>query len=194
MKPTFLKILFALSLAASTLPIADAQDSEDAGPKPPKKLIFQPGAKVPDLSAASTPTPVPVSRAMAMDPTVAKIISDFFDRLQRNKVDEAYDQLTTGTAIAEKTEDVANLKAKTAEAIRLFGDIEGRELVSMKVVGQHLFSATYLSLGSEMPLRWKFYFYRLDASWKLIDIGVDDRLVDIFEDKDPSPGPAPKAP
>ena len=57
-----------------------------------------------------------------------KIIARFFSYLQRKEVDQAYDQLTRGTKIAERAEDVKTLKTKTKEAVnreeflRIFSD------------------------------------------------------------------------
>ena len=106
----------------------------------------------------------------------------FFSALQRKEVDAAYDQLTKGTKIAERAEDVKMLKSKTKDAISVFGVISGFELVTKKTVTERLTSYTYISLGKEFPLRWRFYFYKPQDSWKLIDLRVDDRLASIFEE------------
>jgi len=125
--------------------------------------------------------------------SVDKIVDTFFSLIGKNQIDQAYDTLTNGTKIAEKAEDVATLKSKTREAIKLFGDINGYDLVAIKNVGAHLMCATYLSLGKEFPLRWKFYFYKSDNAWRLVDIRVDDRLVDIFDERNPHPQPTDAA-
>jgi hypothetical protein len=113
-----------------------------------------------------------------------KIIARFFSYLQRKEVDQAYDQLTRGTKIAERAEDVRTLKSKTKEAITVFGPILGYDSVLKKNVGSRLVSYTLLSLGKEFPLRWRFYFYKPQDTWKLIDIRVDDRLVAIFDESE----------
>lgn len=134
----------------------------------------------------------------------------FFSRLTEGRVDAAYDGLLKGTKIAESPKDVATLKAKTREAIRVFGDINGADFVSEQKVGNntslaHLERLTYLSLGKQFPIRWRFYFYNAESNiardcpenavrtngiWKLIDIRIDDRLLDMFEE----PAPAKSAP
>src|SRR5207253_862216 len=101
-----------------------------------------------------------------------KIIARFFSYLQRREVDQAYDQLTRGTKIAERAEDVKTLKAKTKEAISVFGPILGYDSVSRKSVGVRLVSYTLVSLGKEFPLRWRFYFYKPQETWRLIDLRV----------------------
>ena len=113
-----------------------------------------------------------------------KIIARFFSYLQRKEVDQAYDQLTRGTKIAERAEDVKTLKSKTKEAINVFGPILGHDSVVKKNVGTRLVSYTMLSLGKEFPLRWRFYFYKPADSWKLIDLRVDDRLAAMFDETD----------
>ena len=111
-----------------------------------------------------------------------RIIARFFSYLQRKEVDQAYDQLTRGTKIAERAEDVKTLKAKTREAISVFGPILGYDFVAKKNVGVRLVSYTIVSLGKEFPLRWRFYFYKSQEAWKLIDLRVDDRLATMFDE------------
>jgi hypothetical protein len=41
-----------------------------------------------------------------------------------------------------------------------------------------------LSLGKEFPLRWRFYFYKPQDSWRLIDLRVDDKLVAMFDESE----------
>ena len=113
-----------------------------------------------------------------------KIIARFFAQLQKKEVDVAYDQLTRGTKIAERAEDVRTLKSKTKEAITVFGPMLGYDSVVTKKVGTRLVSYTLLSLGREFPLRWRFYFYKPMDAWKLIDIRVDDRLAAMFDETD----------
>ena len=111
-----------------------------------------------------------------------KIIARFFSYVQRKEVDQAYDQLTRGTKIAERAEDVKTLKSKTKEAITVFGPVLGYDSVVTKKIGTRLVSYTLLSLGKEFPLRWRFYFYKPQDTWKLIDLRVDDRLAAMFDE------------
>ena len=77
-----------------------------------------------------------------------------------------------------------SLKTKTREAIDVFGAVIAYELVESKNVGVRLLRRTYLSVGKEFPLRWRFYFYKPDLAWRLIDLRVDDRLPGIFDEPD----------
>ena len=151
------------------------------------------GSPAPAVVAKPTAQPVAEPAAPAVETTVPseseaespeKIIARFFSYLQRKEVDQAYDQLTRGTKIAERAEDVKTLKSKTKEAITVFGPMLGFDTVVKKNVGTRLVSYTLLSLGKEFPLRWRFYFYKPQETWKLIDLRVDDRLATMFDEAD----------
>lgn len=137
--------------------------------------------------AGKTPTPSTTPALPAASESVDRIVENFYGLLTKGQVDEAYDFLTKGTRIADDLPRMASLKGRTKDAIKLFGDIQGFELVSIQNSGTHLMRATYISLGKTAPLRWRFLFYRLDKTWKLIDLGVDDRLSDLFDDNKPQP-------
>ena len=111
-----------------------------------------------------------------------KMAAEFFGSLEKGQIDEAYANLTKGSKIIEKPEDLRVLKQKTKEAIEVFGAIQGYELVETKPVGTKLMRRTYLSLGAEYPLRWRFYFYLANNRWRLIDLRVDDRLTGMFDE------------
>ena len=141
----------------------------------------------PSVQAVAEPA-TPVVETVVPSETEAdgpeKIIARFFSYLLRREVDQAYDQLTRGTKIAERAEDVKTLKAKTKEAITVFGPMLGYDTVVKKNVGSRLVSYTLLSLGKEFPLRWRFYFYKPQETWRLIDLRVDDRLAAMFDETD----------
>jgi len=154
-------------------------------------IAFSPGlglsAQPPAVPAVPANTEPPVATA-APDEAEAegpeKIIARFFLSLQRKEVEQAYDQLTRGTKIAERAEDVKTLKLKTKDAIGVFGPILGYDTVQKKNVGTRLVSFMAISLGKEFPLRWRFYFYKPQDTWKLIDLRVDDRLGAMFDEPD----------
>ena len=137
---------------------------------------------------AQSPTPEPVIQ-----------VSAFFGTLVEGRVDAAYDELLKGTKIDERPKDVAILKTKTRDAFRVFGDINGYETVDSKDIGTHLRRLTCISIGKSYPIRWRFYFYNPTISvpaknpptennsvWRLIDIRIDDRLMDMFEEPAPA--------
>ncbi len=153
----------------------------------------RPAPKISKPNLAPEPTaPAPTAVAPAADSLPGtpegeapeKTIARFFGYLQRKEVDQAYDQLTKGTKIAERAEDVKMLKSKTKDALAVFGVMTGFDAVAKKTVGERLVSYTYVSLGKEFPLRWRFYFYKPQENWKLIDLRVDDRLSAMFDETD----------
>lgn len=161
---------------------ASAKASEKAAAATPKTTP-KPGAKVAELAAEhpdDAATPAVVTSTVPPEP--AQIARAFFALLGKADIDGAYASLMKGSRIGDRPEEVKTLKSKTKEAIDLFGVIHGYDLVEIKNVGERLMRATYLSLGHELPLRWRFYFYKAEADWKLIDIRVDDKLTGIFDE------------
>ena len=138
---------------------------------------------------AQAPSAKPAVIAEAQPPAVVaetpeKMVNRFFGHLQKKDVETAYEQLTRNTKIAERADDVKTLKAKTREALSVFGAMGGYEVVSTKMVGERMVRYTVVSLGKEFPLRGRFYFYKPADAWKLIDMRVDDRLAAMFDETD----------
>ncbi len=173
--------------------------------KPRKKMVFPPGAKTPEASSSQenvptakvvpaerepvrSGTPRPADTLPAVDMSAAdapdQMAQRFFSALQKADVDGAYDHLTRGSKIAERPEESKALRAKTREALDVFGVLIGYQMIESKNVGERLLRRTYVSLGKEFPLRWRFYFYKPELAWRLVDLRVDDRLSGIFEEPD----------
>ena len=74
----------------------------------------------------------------------------------------------------------------TQQAVQIFGNMLGHEILRVKAVGTRLVNVTCLSLGKDFPLRWRLYFYKSADTWRLIDIRVDDRLADMFGESAPA--------
>jgi hypothetical protein len=182
----------ACALIAVGVGVSRAQE------KPRKKMTFYPGAPPAATGAgnvasgsatsgnAAPANATPGEAVPAVDfsgaEAPAQIAGNFFALLQRGDVEKSYAELTRGSKIAERPEDLKTLKAKTREAIEVFGAIFGYELVDSKNVGTRLLRRTYLSLGRDFPLRWRFYFYKSENTWRLIDLRVDDRLAGMFDE------------
>lgn len=177
---TFRDGLLICGLMTLALP-AGAED------KPGRKTtVIQPGAKAPD-APAPVAAPAGGDREdfdLSSPEAPAKFVNRFFALLQKGDVDGAYDGLIRGSKIAERPEESKALRAKTREAIQSFGSVLGFQLIESKNVGEHLLRRTYLSVGKEFPLRWRFYFYKPDMAWRLVDLRVDDRLSGMFEEFD----------
>jgi hypothetical protein len=140
----------------------------------PNRLVFPPGAKEP----APTPSQS-LTAGKGQNPT--EVLDLFFGALKANQIDSAYDSLVKNTIIADRADDVKSLKTKTKQALDSYGPISGYEVVDEKVVGTCLIRRTCISLNSDLPLRWRFYFYKSDA-WRLVDIRIDDGLVELFDE------------
>jgi len=163
---SFSKILLALiacSIASANVEAADGK----------KRMVFPTGSE--GATAKATPTPKP-----ALDPT--EILKQFFEDLQADKLDAAYQGLVKNTIISERTENTDQLKEKTRLALDNFGPVKGYEIVETLQVGDALFRFTCLSLNEDVPMRWRFYFYRAGSQWKIIDLRVDDGIADLFEE------------
>lgn len=200
--PPALAILAALVLPP--LP-AVAQDSGD-GKK--NRMVFEPDAKTPSVhedaegkarpveeaapspepatdSAPAPPTrpiPLPPERPENLPDSVAKILDLFYGQLAKGNIEGAYSALTDKTVIAKEPEEIRQLKEKTGQALSLFGKIGGYEILDVSEVGGRLLGVTCISLGELYPLRWKFFYYKPNDTWSLIDIRVDDGITDLFPD------------
>jgi len=182
-----------LIAAAALAGAADAQEKVAApkAEKPvekPKVLTFQPEAKLPATAESKPALP-----SALLDGPV-QVVTTFFASLKEGKIDDAYATLTNGSKIAEKPEELRQLKAKTREAIEVFGPISGFDHVESRVIGHRLVRATYVSLGKVFPLRWRFYFYKPEDVWRLIDLRVDDKLTGIFEEPEEAKSAEPLQP
>lgn len=186
----------ALGAAALLPPEVCAQEKagSSSGSKGARKsLTFQPGAKTPDEAPASSTPAAAASSPVAMDGP-GKAVAEFFAMVQRGQIEEAYTMLTKGSKIADRPDEIGALKSRTQDAINLFGPLSGFDLVDHKAAGRFLVRRTYLSLGRDYPLRWRFYFYFTENQWRLVDLRVDDRLGAMFDEDEESQPEAGKAP
>lgn len=149
--------------------------AQPSGEKEKERLIFSTGTNTP---AAPAPMPGPARR---LD-KAGEAMDMFFLALKANQISAAYDALVKDTIIAERAADVTALKEKTKQAFESYGPISGYEVVDEKIVGSSLLRRTCISLNTDLPLRWRFYFYRSEGAWRLVDIRIDDALVELFEE------------
>jgi len=150
--------------------------AQEPGSDPRKRMIFQPGETVPEAPVA-TPTPVPVRSGKPIE-----AIQAFFLALKTGEVDAAYEALVRDTVISERRENVKELKARTRQALDSYGPVAGFEVIGTLPAGESLIRFTCISLNNDLPLRWRFYFYKGPGGWKLVDLRVDDGLVELFEE------------
>ena len=175
-KPGAARILALALLAAAPVFRPAATRAEE----PKNRMVFSLDGGGP----ISSPTPQLALSTAEAGParTPDESVKLFFAALQGGDVDAAYDALVKGTIIAERPEDVTSLKERTKQALDGYGPIGGYEMAAEQRVGEHLLRKTCISLNEDLPLRWRFYFYRAGADWKLVDLRVDDALVELFED------------
>ena len=175
-------IIILLLLAAGTL--TAQEKNEDTK----KRMTFPVGtarptpASQPAMSLVPAATPQPLATGPVKPPDPFDVVVAFFDALKGGQVDAAYDELVKNTIIADRKEDVAALKAKTKQALDSYGPVSGFEPVETIEIGTCLRRHTCISLNQDLPLRWKFYFYRNASGWRLVDLRVDDGLAELFDD------------
>jgi len=138
-----------------------------------KRMVFPTGT---DSAAKPQNSPSP----RALEPT--DVLRQFFSDLQADQLDSAYQGLVKNTIISERTENIDQLKEKTRQALDNFGPVKGYEIVESLQAGDSLFRYTCVSLNEDVPMRWRFYFYRSGTQWKIIDLRVDDGIADLFEE------------
>jgi hypothetical protein len=114
---------------------------------------------------------------------IQKVITTFFNLLKQDKIDEAYDIILTNTKIKGREDEVKGLKKQTLDAITTYGPILGFEIVEQKRVGTSLIQIVCLSWSENFPLRWRFSYYRPGDKWRLIDIFVDDKIGELFDNR-----------
>jgi len=182
-----LRILFFIVAISGVAPALVAQEKPartDRGKIPVASPVAAPAVRLTATPPPATPkaTPAPVSAPASGEDVPTRMVAEFFAQIAQGKIDEAYANLSKGSKTIEKPEDLRVLKQKTREAIEVFGAITGHELVESKPIGSRLIRRTYVSLGAEFPLRWRFYFYNANDRWRLIDLRVDDRLPGMFDE------------
>jgi hypothetical protein len=181
LRPLFLIFFYFAGLALAQ----EKPARTDRGKVPPVAKPAPPKSDERPAATPAPPAPTPVSAEQgtsAPEDAPGRMVTDFFNLIAQGKLDEAYVNLTRGSKTMEKPEDARVLKQKTKEAIEVFGAFTGHELVESKAIGTRLLRRTYLSLGAEFPLRWRFYFYKANERWRLIDLRVDDRLAGMFDE------------
>lgn len=170
---------FLITLLLVSVATVHAQEPDQR-----KRLIFSTTRPEPDPSPAAAPAAhaSPTAAASEKHPEPAAVIENFFLALKAGQVDAAYDGLVKDTIIAERKENVTDLKTSTKKALDHYGPVAGYEVTDTLAVGSSLLRQTCISLNQDLPLRWRFYFYKAGAEWKIVDMRVDDGLVELFEE------------
>lgn len=168
-----LAALPALAFAQSKIESAPAEAATPSNA--PKKL------------PSSVPTPPPAEAVKQTKRTPDQIVDEFFDALKADKVDAAYDTLDSEFAMVDRGEQSKSMRAQTQKALDAYGPVLGAEMIREEKLGTHLLRRTYVLAGDQLPLRWKFYFYKPADRWKLIDLRIDDAIVEWFDEGKATP-------
>ena len=134
----------------------------------------------PKTQPTATPKPLPIIVYPAREPE--EILNAFFMLLTTGNVANAYDDLVRGTLLADRPDVLNELKKSTVDAIEKFGPVRGFDEISTIKAGERLIRKTCLSYNTDTPLRWRFYFYKADKEWKLIDLRIDDALAQLIDE------------
>jgi len=183
-----MKRLILLALLGLALPVA-AQSVAPAGADADN------GGGAPQPSAAPQRTIMPMSinhKPNATNPPaeIAHSIDLFFTTLKGDPAapangpdfyEKAYDTFLEGTLLGEQKEKMSIFVSKTQEAFGLYGPLKDYEIFDNYGVGSNVLVLTYLTRHKNQPLRWRFIYYRADKTWKLINMGFDDVLLDMLD-------------
>ena len=189
MRPIFILLLFAAAATAQ-------EKAEETKSDTKKRMAFPVGPSRATPAPSATPAqpaltlapgaPAGPNQSLAPGPVKAPdpidVVEKFFFALRSGQVDLAYDELVKGTIISDRKEDVIGLKTRTKQALDSYGPVSGFEPVETIEIGTCLRRHTCISLNQDLPLRWKFYFYRNASGWRLVDLRVDDGLAELFDD------------
>jgi hypothetical protein len=151
-----------------------------------------PDATTPDATSSAPGLPAPPRNIMplalnhkpnATNPPaeIAGSIDKFFKGLKAGDYPGSYETFLAGTRLGAQKEKMSVFISKTQEAFGLYGKLNDYEIFDNYSVGSNILVLTYLSRHDVQPLRWRFIYYRPDKSWKLINMGFDDVLLDMLD-------------
>lgn len=113
-------------------------------------------------------------------PEVAQMCTAFFEQLKVGQIKPAYQTLLKGSRIADQVEDVAKLQQRAEELLQGYGPILGYEFLKAQCVGKSLCQMTYLTRSDRAPVVWQMTFYRSADTWRVFNVRMDDRIMELF--------------
>jgi hypothetical protein len=181
-----MKRLILIALLGFVLPAAAQSvappDADNSGGAPAPSATPQRNIMPLTINHKPNPTnpPPEIARSIDLffttlrgDPTAPANSPDFYEK--------AYDTFLDGTLLGEQKEKMSIFVSKTQEAFGLYGPLKDYEIFDNYSVGSNVLVLTYLTRHKLQPLRWRFIYYRPDKSWKLINMGFDDVLLDMLD-------------
>jgi hypothetical protein len=112
---------------------------------------------------------------------IAGPIDKFFKGLKSGDYPGSYETFLAGTKLGAQKEKMSVFISKTQEAFGLYGSLNDYEIFDNYSVGSNVLVLTYLTRHEAQPLRWRFIYYRADKSWRLINMGFDDVLLEMLD-------------
>ncbi len=115
-----------------------------------------------------------VGQAWAKDPD--KMVRSFLNRLQADKVSEAYDGLFEGSGIPVlRATDVEAIKRRTSSSLLVYGDVLGYEKIAERAFGTSVVRLVYIMKTEKAPMVWVFNFYKPEEKWFLGNVEFNDQ-------------------
>jgi hypothetical protein len=107
-------------------------------------------------------------------------IAKFFNGLKSGDYANTYETFMSGSPLGQQKEKMSAFISRTEEAFTIYGPLYDYELFDNYSIGNNVIVLTYLTRHQNQPLRWRFIFYRPEKSWRIINMGFDDVLLDML--------------
>ena len=108
--------------------------------------------------------------------TTKAVIDKFFELYASDPSKAVEYGFSTNKWMANKPDDVDNLKNKLKNLIGLIGEYYGYEMVSEKTAGSRTKMITYLVIYDREPIRFSFFFYKPKDIWQLNNFSFDEDI------------------
>jgi hypothetical protein len=116
--------------------------------------------------------------ASCSDPQSNSLIESFFEQYETKGSNEAIDFLFSSNKwIEPSASEILDLKQSLSSTIKLLGNYNGYEKISVINVGKDLMHYTYLVKYEQQPLRFTFTLYRPTSKWQIQNFTFDYHLL-----------------
>lgn len=114
---------------------------------------------------------------------VKAVCETFLEYIQEGDYNRAFSYLQSKPTSIPKNE-FSQIEVSTiqqANTIRdLYGEVITIRLISEENVAGTAMKLVYLVVRENLPIRWKFIYYKPEREWKLVSIEFDDLLEELF--------------
>lgn len=114
---------------------------------------------------------------------VKGICENFLSMIQNNDYNGAFSYIRSkpNSIPDQQFEDLESTTIQQSQTINnLYGKAYRFILVSEKNVSDAAFRLEYLMIRQNLPIRWKFIYYKPGGDWKLVAIEFDDKIKEVF--------------